>query len=271
MGLDQELLDFLDFVEGPVTAKIEPKGLPEHETSTPEEFLDWRALSAKPLVESVAPVVRLPDYTVEFRPFTVEEELRAIRKTALQLLSTGPFSFLSIRQFEGNGIYALYYQGPDSDYEALRSLGSTCPIYIGMSRTENNDGLYSRLRTHAKTLGMTGIGLENMTFRFVRLPDTLVNFAEPNLIRLFDPLWNDHLKGFGEKPGKGRSTFGRDNQMVSPWDTKHPGRPTGGAAPRDLESVRTFIQERVPKCRRAYEEAMTSINLLSTEPIDSGD
>ena len=236
---------------------------PDLEEASADEFCDWFDRTPDPLIEPVAPVVPLPSALDLFRPFSAEEELEAIKKISRQLLTTGPFSFLHLSKFEGNGIYALYYQGSAPEYEALRSLGSTCPMYIGSSCTEKADGLHTRLKTHAKSLRMTAIGLENLTFRFVRLPDTIINFAEPNIIRFFDPLWNDHLRGFGERPGKGRSTFGRDNQTVSPWDTWHPGRPTGGALPRDLDSVQQLIQDWVPRCRQIYDKAMTLLGLPS--------
>ena len=48
----------------------------------------------------------------------------------------------------------------------------------------------------------------------------LIGTIEAALIRLYQPLWNSVIDGFGNHdPGKGRS-----EQAMSEWDVIHPGR-----------------------------------------------
>ena len=49
---------------------------------------------------------------------------------------------------------------------------------------------------------------------------SLIGTVEAALIRLYTPLWNSSIDGFGNHdPGKGRY-----NQAKSDWDVFHPGR-----------------------------------------------
>src|SRR5262252_8268204 len=117
-----------------------------------DEFLDEWCAQPKPLLQTVAPTVALPLVTTVFRPFSQDVERAAIHGIACELLKTGPFSFLDLTPFEGNGVYAIYYQGDIEEYKPLRSVASTCPVYIGSSCTEENNGLYTRLKTHLRTI-----------------------------------------------------------------------------------------------------------------------
>jgi hypothetical protein len=229
----------------------------EHQETndTLEEFLaEIEKAKLPPLPECRVPTTLLTAVDIQtFLPLE-EDAVQTITFNLIRrLLNNGPFSFLNLTPFNGNGMYAIYYHGDDPVYTPLRSPGSTCPIYLGKAaQQETSRSLSTRLREHAETIQQTNLGLENFTFRCVCLPANLIDFAEYNLIRLFQPLWNGYLKGFGERPGNRRSTYKR----VSRWDTYHPGRPLDGGAPRCLQEIEQDLQEKVPACRKAYEAVM---------------
>ena len=56
--------------------------------------------------------------------------------------------------------------------------------------------------------------------RYLIVDDVWIPLAESLLIRMFRPLWNVVIDGFGNNPqGKGRK-----DQKMSPWDVMHAGR-----------------------------------------------
>ena len=65
----------------------------------------------------------------------------------------------------------------------------------------------------------------------------LIATVEAQLIRLYTPLWNTVVAGFGiHNPGKGR--FG---QALSEWDIFHPGRPWGSQLRGELRQLSNII------------------------------
>ena len=143
-------------------------------------------------------------------------------------------------RFEGTGVYAIYYIGQNSLYQSLvtkNRINFSVPIYVGkavprgwrQARTESKSTkksyeLNGRLREHSRSIQQTET-LENSAFhcRFMILENAesnLIGTVEAALIRLYQPIWNTIIDGFGNHdPGKGRY-----NQARSEWDTIHPGR-----------------------------------------------
>lgn len=143
-------------------------------------------------------------------------------------------------KFPGVGVYALYYTGKTPPYEKYGTLNRVkydFPIYVGKAvpkgwrqaritsvANANTYELNSRLRKHFRTIE-TGEGLSSEDFmcRFVifeGISSSMISTVESALIRLFMPLWNTRVDGFGNNdPGKGRY-----NQRKSDWDVLHPGR-----------------------------------------------
>jgi hypothetical protein len=137
----------------------------------------------------------------------------------------------------GGGVYALYYNGGYGLYAKLVELNRdtpTYPIYVGkavppgwrtgrVSASVTSD-LHRRLREHARSLSQAA-NLDEKDFqcRFMILNDIesdLVVPVEAGLIRIYRPLWNTVIDGFGNHdPGSGRY-----NQAKSEWDVLHPGR-----------------------------------------------
>ena len=139
-------------------------------------------------------------------------------------------------KFAGTGIYAIYYTGKNEMYNALFELNRVefrFPIYVGKAvpsgwrqarDTLASSELYRRLKEHSKSIEDVGnLNTTDFYCRFAILEKntaTLIGTLEAALIRLYRPIWNTVLDGFGNHdPGSGRY-----NQAKSDWDVVHPGR-----------------------------------------------
>lgn len=167
------------------------------------------------------------------------KQLRSIVKKAAEFFAKTPTHKLPPEEsFEGVGVYALFYRG---DFELYRSMANanisscTLPIYVGKAvppgwRTARTPqvkivrGLLGRLREHSRNIVQVG-NLKPTDFQcqFMILDNIetdLISAVEANLIRLYTPLWNTIVDGFGNHdPGSGRY-----DQAKSEWDVLHPGR-----------------------------------------------
>lgn len=178
-----------------------------------------------------------------------------------------PLHQLPPEPFEGAGIYALYYGGPEVAYAGLRDLDQgrwQFPVYIGKALRRNakqgfnpkpttEKAIHGRLSQHAVSIREApSLCIDDFRCRYLVLNDAYIGLAESVLITLFRPAWNG--MGFGSKVvGKNR-TKGK----VSLWDSLHPGRggrPAGGerqpeAVARIAKSVRQLGEEPAdPKTR----------------------
>ena len=81
--------------------------------------------------------------------------------------------------------------------------------------------LYKRLSEHAGSVGdAENLNLADFRCRFLVVDDIWIPLAESLLVKMYSPLWNQKIDGFGNHdPGKGSY-----NQQRSPWDVIHPGR-----------------------------------------------
>ncbi|MEN9854987.1 MAG: hypothetical protein RL186_939 [Pseudomonadota bacterium] len=143
-------------------------------------------------------------------------------------------------RFYGTGVYALYYTGENPIYDSLKQanrLAYDLPIYVGKavpkgwrqgrmsdSALNQSRGLHSRLKEHKRNIEISsGIEVDDFTCRFVIFENAgsdMISTVEAALIRLFRPLWNTTVDGFGNHtPGAGRF-----EQAKSDWDVIHPGR-----------------------------------------------
>ncbi len=158
----------------------------------------------------------------------------------------------------GPGVYALYYVGTFELYTKIANLNKekcTQPIYVGkavppgwrtarISESESRV-LYQRLAEHARSINQaSNLYIDDFKCRFMILSGVesdLVVPVEAMLIKLYKPLWNTVVDGFGNHdPGRGRY-----NQAKSAWDVLHPGRDWAsrltGDSPR-LEEVITRVR-----------------------------
>jgi hypothetical protein len=143
-------------------------------------------------------------------------------------------------RFEGAGVYALYYTGQFELYTPISKMNRLeykLPIYIGkavpsgwrqarkkpdIKKKENK--LFQRIQEHSRNiLSVQHIDINDFSCRFVIFEGggvDMINTIEASLIKIYKPLWNTVLDGFGNHtPGKGRF-----EQAKSDWDVIHPGR-----------------------------------------------
>ena len=135
-------------------------------------------------------------------------------------------------QFDGSGVYAIYYTG-HLDYTDAESRRGA-PIYVGKAvppgarrgRSRATPAaarpLYRRLSDHAKSIEQANdLSLEDARCRHLVVETVWITLAEQFLLSHFRPLWNVVLDGFGNHdPGRGRRISARPR-----WDVVHPGRP----------------------------------------------
>lgn len=209
-------------------------------------------------------------------------------------LTRQPVYPLSLRTFDGSGVYALYYVG---DFPLYRPLAQLCthlgredhlglgphavPIYVGRSsagsgrygklKTEGSRVLYKRISDHRRSIkAASELNLDHIRVRYLRVRDVWVPLGEVGLLQQFTPLWNVVLDGFGNKaPGSGR-----ERQKRSTWDTLHPGRPAAMKLPENEEPIAS-IEDRVARAvaaivrsREIPEDALISVSEKEDEVLD---
>jgi len=145
--------------------------------------------------------------------------------------------------FLGTGVYALYYIGKMplyAKYGEINRLAYRAAIYVGkavpsgwrQSRVSDNPldqsrELCNRLRQHSGNIqDASGLSINDFMCRFMIFEDAgsdMIGTIEAALIKLYTPLWNSIVDGFGNHdPGSGRY-----EQARSDWDVLHPGRQWG--------------------------------------------
>lgn len=185
-------------------------------------------------------------------PFNPLDKKNLGLSVADALLSRPVIPLSSLQHFMGAGVYAIYYVGNFPEYEAIsrRNAGEKFaqPIYVGKAVPKGarkggfgleatpGPALYSRLQEHAETIGQTNtLDIKDFFCRYLVVDDIWIPLGESLLIEMFSPIWNLVIDGFGNHdPGSGRY-----NQMKSPWDEIHPGRPW---AEKCRENKKTPIQ-----------------------------
>lgn len=140
----------------------------------------------------------------------------------------------------GCGVYGLYYIGDNPLYrdwlvsEKKRLGTDEVPIYIGKAdgkgkRTGNwtpltlsrDKQLYRRISEHLRSIeSASNLLVEDFECRVLVTQPIWAQTVESLLIDEYKPLWNSVIEGFGlHHPG--RTRFG---QVLSAWDSLHPGR-----------------------------------------------
>jgi hypothetical protein len=132
-------------------------------------------------------------------------------KSVAEALLGGPIHSLeTIEQFEGAGIYVIYYKGRFEPYEVMAKRNAqepTWPIYIGKAvpagaRTGRRlfteitgRVLWNRLKDHADSIrAARNLDIEDFDCRYLIVDDIWIPFAETLLIARFRPAWNQALE-----------------------------------------------------------------------------
>ena len=169
------------------------------------------------------------------------ETFSELIKDAIRFFNGTPVHQVPLQEhFTGTGVYALYYMGDNPLYSRLAELNRlsyAVPIYVGIAvpngwrqqRVSDNDlkqskELHSRIREHTKNITIgDGLDVGHFACRFVIFEaegSDMISTVEASLIKLFRPIWNSAVDGFGNHtPGAGRF-----EQAKSDWDVIHKGR-----------------------------------------------
>lgn len=166
---------------------------------------------------------------------------RNLGKSVADALLTQPTHRLDhIREFEGAGIYVIYYQGDLPIYRPMADANvseAKWPIYIGKAIpsggrkgaslivSARGKALYKRIIEHRESIrdvekDSGTLKVSDFLVRYLSVDDIWIPLGESLLIEHFLPVWNRTLDGFGNHdPGRGRY------QGLRPlWDHFHPGR-----------------------------------------------
>lgn len=164
----------------------------------------------------------------EYNPLDYEN---LTRNCVNELMQRGPFSLPPKDDFEGCGVYALFYVGDLDEYSQVRSENASIPIYVGKAEpgggrkgnaaTGPGFSLSRRLGEHSKSIQqVNNLKLEDFLCRYLVVTPLWIKMAERLLLERYKPVWNSCLDGFGNHdPGKGRH-----QGEVTWWDAIHPGR-----------------------------------------------
>lgn len=164
-----------------------------------------------------------------------------------------PVPLALVPEFDGAGVYALYYQGKFPAYKALAAINAEKliePIYIGKASpsgarkgielSTQTTALTKRLKDHKKSIeAATNLNIEDFSARWLVMEDVWITLGESAMIRRHQPVWNARIDGFGNHaPGRGRAKGARPQ-----WDTLHPGRKWAEALPSALKSADELQQD----------------------------
>lgn len=168
--------------------------------------------------------------------------LTSAQRKLLKLVENAPaYELAQSNKLRGQGVYLLMYKGDFSAYQPIakanQSGGFVFPIYVGkawaMSKTRAQKVAAERTGRHRRSIELVeNLDLKDFALRFIELPWDRVETTERALIKMYAPLWNLVLHGFGNKhPGAGR-----DGQRKSPFDSLHPGRTFALSLPQGIAS-----------------------------------
>ena len=175
--------------------------------------------------------------TAKVIPFNPLDKKNLGASVAEALLTKEVHPLGELQQFEGAGIYAIYYTGDFEPYAQVSRLNINgqfmLPIYVGKAIPKGGrkggisadslagKPLLDRLGQHASSIDQaTNLSIADFAVRHLVVDDIWIPLGENMLIETYKPVWNRALDGFGNKdPGRRRAT-----QYKSPWDVLHPGR-----------------------------------------------
>ena len=202
--------------------------------------------------------------TKPFNPLAMENLAESIVH-ALHLQEPVPLAL--VPEFDGAGVYALYYHGKFPAYKALAVVNTEKliePIYIGKASPSGarkgielatqRTALTKRLKDHRKSIeAAINLNIEDFSARWLVMEDVWIALGESAMIRRHQPVWNARIDGFGNHaPGCGRAKGARPQ-----WDTLHPGRAWADVLPPAQESRGTTT-----RCTKLFTRETAIVSLL---------
>ncbi|WP_355506857.1 Eco29kI family restriction endonuclease [Xanthomonas cannabis] len=169
-------------------------------------------------------------------PFNPLDKKNLGASVAEALLTKEVHPLGELPQFEGAGIYAIYYTGEFEAYRQVSRLNADgsfmLPIYVGKAIPAGarvggsidvpaGKVLFKRLKEHADSIrSASNLSIDDFFCRFLVVDDIWIPLGESLIISRFTPVWNSLIDGFGNhNPGRGRHAGMRPR-----WDVLHPGR-----------------------------------------------
>ncbi|MCD0277949.1 Eco29kI family restriction endonuclease [Xanthomonas melonis] len=169
-------------------------------------------------------------------PFNPLDKKNLGASVAEALLTKEVHPLGQLPQFEGAGIYAIYYTGEFEAYQQVSRLNANgsfmLPIYVGKAIPAGarvggsvdvpaGKVLFKRLKEHADSIrSASNLSIDDFFCRFLVVDDIWIPLGESLIISRFTPVWNSLIDGFGNhNPGRGRHAGMRPR-----WDVLHPGR-----------------------------------------------
>ncbi|GAA1408296.1 Eco29kI family restriction endonuclease [Oerskovia paurometabola] len=147
----------------------------------------------------------------------------------------------NIQDFSGAGLYAIYYEGVTHGlYRKLSPL--LVPVYVGSAQQNASatgrsaptaNPLYKRVQKHKKSIGQSGLDLDEFVIRMLLMPDVHIDLGENGLRVGYKPVWNAVFTGFGSNEQGATTRTGAQ----SAWDAAHPGRARTYGSARIAASV----------------------------------
>jgi hypothetical protein len=192
-----------------------------------------------------------------FDPLSTERLI----ETICEMFERQPLTSMAseIPRFDGAGLYAIYYRG--TSVAVYAPLADTeIPIYAGQGASHNSATgnatpsprpVYLRLNAHRRSIDQGGLETDEFWFRVLLMPHVHANLGEDGLRRLYRPVWNSVLTGFGSHE-QGESTR---RSKRSKWDTFHAGRArTDGGTVHDLGELTTEVTQHISDQISQYHE-----------------
>ncbi|QHC31101.1 Eco29kI family restriction endonuclease [Streptomyces sp. HF10] len=160
-----------------------------------------------------------------------------IRSVASALSTVDPVPLTDLRhKFDGLGVYALYYVGPNELYRPVSQSSCETPLYVGSAEQGGTrlagaegagDALWARLARHRRTLQRAiGLAPEDFRVRHLLTDDLFISGAAHLTIKDHLPVWNVVLTGFGAMAA------GRMRGHTPPWHVLHGSTLREGDVPR---------------------------------------
>lgn len=182
-------------------------------------------------------------------PYNPLDKIHLGESVASALLNRPLTSLRGLEDFDGAGVYAIYYGGSFHPYKSIA--GTETPIYVGKAVPPGSRkgvgldappkmALVKRLREHASSVELAeNLDLQDFSCRYLIVDDIWIPLGESLVIAKFSPLWNTSIDGFGNHdPGSGRY-----QQLRSRWDTLHPGRAWAVKCQDRPETANQIIRE----------------------------
>lgn len=187
-------------------------------------------------------------------PFNPLDKMNLGASVAEALLGSKAHPLGVLPDFEGAGVYSIYYSGAFPAYQRLAEANRdkpSVPIYVGKAvpaGARKGGGLgdppgkaiFKRLSEHAKSiLSVENLNIEDFTCRYLSVDDIWIPLGESLMIARFSPVWNSIVDGFGNHtPGKGRF-----EGMRPRWDVLHPGRDWATKCKDREETVTDIVRD----------------------------